>query len=581
MRVLLVHPEDDPTQLQGIEQEFDMAFDLGTSTPSCYESWSELLRCPFQPLATAEFQDCFQVARTFSLGTGQVFDDFGFDWWDLLSIRFYESLLEVIRLCRYIDSCSPADEIFVSRSCFHSRVLKLIAPRKIHELRVRSSLPGRVGLLSSRISRLSPRKTLEVLEDKYDGSYRLRRRIARRSSTASEPLVLLPSAYGNASQIQLAYARAVPEMKFLLVSTRRSGQVEERPANVSSAKLAAYVGEKPGSAELQRLLRAWTQLLEEFEKIRELKVLVRAGQLAEVPRICEQGLVARDAWLRVFDSQPIAAVLCADEMNCNTRLPILIARLRGIPTIACHHGALDVRYSMRPTSADRVLVKGPMEKDYLLGCCGCAPEKFEVGAPPREIGVFRKSSNKDGIVFFSEPYENFGARCREFYAELLPRLADLAIQMGCELLVKLHPYESRSQRERLATDVLSARQRRALRVVDGPLQTALLDRARFALTITSTAAVDAALHQVPVFLCEWLNRSSHKYAEQFVKFRVAKRISSAEELTAIPRLLEDFEPVNARELAEEIQPQRLRDLFSGKTHDVFGGSEAQTERLWA
>ena len=38
----------------------------------------------------------------------------------------------------------------------------------------------------------------------------------------------------------MAYAAAVPEARFLLVATRRSGWVENPPANVSTAWLRSY-----------------------------------------------------------------------------------------------------------------------------------------------------------------------------------------------------------------------------------------------------------------------------------------------------------------------------------------------------
>lgn len=577
MRVLLLHPEDDPAQRAG-RQKFDVAFDLGTAGPACYERWSGLLQCPVRAVPRPEFADFSEIGRIFSIGTRRMVDDLGLDFWGLISIRFYEPLLEILRLRRFLEGCPPGDQIFVSRRCFQSRVLKLLHPGKVHELAEKNSFLSRVCRVSMRVRGLRLAQTLEIIQDKYDACYRWRRKFARRKGSGSEPVVLLPSAYGNASQTQLAYASSAPERRFLLVCTRRSGNVQDRPNNVASASLAAYASGKPSRPELDRLLGAWNQLLQEFRQSQELSILLATGQLADVPRLLEQGLVMRDAWRHVFECEHIAAVLCADEMNWNTRLPLLLAQLRGIPTLACHHGALDVRYSFRETSAGRILVKGAMERDYLKRLCGCDPDKLETGGPPQKSHAFRKSEKKGHIVFFSEPYENLGARCAEVYAELLPPLAELAVQNGCELLLKLHPYESLSQRRRMARKTLLRNRHHALRVVDGRLQPALLERAWFALSITSTAAVDAALHRVPVFLCEWLNGSGHKYSEQFMKFGVAKPLLAAEQIRAIPQMLESFGPTDSTQLWEPIHPQRLRALLSGKADEVL---ELEAERLWA
>jgi hypothetical protein len=221
-----------------------------------------------------------------------------------------------------------------------------------------------------------------------------------------------------------------------------------------------------------------------------------------------------------------------------------------------------------------------MERDYVSRVCGCEADNIEIGAPPRRHrAVLRANRERDAVVFFSEPYENFGVRCRELYAEVLPRLAELAVENDCELVVKLHPYESYSQRRKVAKAALPPHLRHVLRVVLGRLQPALLERAWFALTITSTAAVDAALNNVPMFLCEWLNRSSHRYAEQFLKFSVARPLADAEQIRDIPRLLESLVLPDWHELWQVTEPRRLRQLLTGR---ISGQEvEAEAERVWA
>ena len=84
----------------------------------------------------------------------------------------------------------------------------------------------------------------------------------------------------------------------------------------------------------------------------------------------------------MFDREPVQAVLCADDSNPYTHLPLLLAKARSLQTVACHHGALDGRYMLKQTHADMLLAKGAMEEDYLVRVCGVPREKVEVGAPP-------------------------------------------------------------------------------------------------------------------------------------------------------------------------------------------------------
>src|SRR5579884_2273243 len=210
---------------------------------------------------------------------------------------------------------------------------------------------------------------LEILGDKYDGSYRLRRLMAKPKGGLRTSAVLLPSAYGNASYVALGYARMLPDQSFLLVATRRSGLIKDLPQNVVSARLASYAPPVISKSEFKRLVSSWQRVLHEFCREPMSSILSRVGCFDRVPLALKEGLYVRDAWLQIFASEPISAVLCSDEMNWRTRLPLLIARSKSLPTVACHHGALDIRYAFRKTSADRFLAKGLMEHNYLVERC--------------------------------------------------------------------------------------------------------------------------------------------------------------------------------------------------------------------
>ena len=62
----------------------------------------------------------------------------------------------------------------------------------------------------------------------------------------------------------------------------------------------------------------------------ELRVLVQAGVLDPFPGWIRDGLSARDAWREVLEREPVGGVLCGDDSNLYTRLPVLLAVRRKI-----------------------------------------------------------------------------------------------------------------------------------------------------------------------------------------------------------------------------------------------------------
>src|SRR5581483_915392 len=383
MRILLLTHNDHPEKIADLRQSFDFIFDLSGSYSSSCQRWSELIGLPVEPVPKSQFADFRLVGKILNHGTDHVIDDLGFDWWDLISIEYYEQMLETLRLERFVSSCDANAEFFVIDSGFCARVLKYMAPGRVHEFTRASPLGRQRTTRVPRHLRLRPSQILEILGDKYDSNYRLRRLLTKRAGS-SDAVVLLPSAYGNASSTALNYARILPDKKFLLVSTRRSGRVKLIPENVACSALASYSPANVSSRELQQLLFSWHRLLQEFRRDRALSILAEVGCFDLVRHILQQGLFIRDAWLQVFASQPVSAVLATDEMNWHTRLPLLIAHAKGLPTVACHHGALDRRYSLRGTSADCLLVKGSMERNYVIEVCRRPAKQVEVGAPSRK-----------------------------------------------------------------------------------------------------------------------------------------------------------------------------------------------------
>ena len=563
MKILLLHPDDDPNRKPWVRQQWGGVFDLGIGGPGTCASWSELFHCPVGPLPKLALEDLRQVRQTLFSGLGRMVDEHGFDWWELISIEYHERVERILALEKLAGQFGEADEVCVSRDGFDRRVMEILLGREVRPLLPADSSLVRMRRKFGIAANLGIGQVRQILGDKYDADYRIRRLTSRAARSCTSAVVLLPTAYVNVSRTGLAYAAAAPERDFLLVATRQSGWVKNPPKNVKTAGLASYAPGRHSKSEYEYLLGCWQRLQTEFRDRRELWILGKLGALDCVPAMLRDGLGVRDAWEEVFDREPVSAVLCADDSNTYTRLPLLIARERGLPAIACHHGALDARHLIKRNHADVILAKGRMEKDYLVNTCGVAEREVVVAAPPREK-ISKLGGGIGAVVFFSEPYEVGGGRCIEFYREVLPGLAEVAAATQRELVVKLHPQESLRQRQRLVNAVLTEKQRIRVRVVEGKLSDALLRETWFAVTVVSTTAIDCTLRGIPVFLCTWLDWTNYGYAEQFIRFGAGARLGSAGEIPGIPRRVQDFLPGSTRDLWEQATPERLRQLLSAR-----------------
>ncbi len=317
-------------------------------------------------------------------------------------------------------------------------------------------------------------------------------------------------------------------------------------------------------AEFSELLQKWECLRGDLGG--ELAVLDRMGVFAGFPKLLRAGLGIRNAWLRVLDTERVESVLCCDDTNPYTHVPLLLAKQRGLPTLTCHHGALDAGHLFKRNHADVVLAKGRMEHDYLTRVCEVSEEEVEIGGPAADPAAHRVGNEgAPWIVFFSEPYEILGGRGVEFYRDLVPRLAKLAEDTGRELVIKLHPMESVRERRRLVERVEPERGAK-IRLMSGPLSDELLQKAWFGITVLSSVAMDCAVRGVPCFLCNWLEYFSCGYGEQFAKFGVGTKLAAAAEIAAIPEMLEvaKWKTRSGVDFSSPIAPERLRELLSGR-----------------
>jgi hypothetical protein len=569
VRILLLHPEDVPDHGPWFGKNWDIILDLGKAGAGSHDQWAEKLGRRVRPLEPrGGVLDYAGVLREFLfIGRGRLVDSEGLDWWSLLSTLFYQKVMSVAAVRSFASTIGSQDELFVTRPCLAADVLQLFVGGRLRVLSGHGE-KRRASHYAALLRKFSPAQLMEFFWDKNDPDYHFRRRFGRLRASSRAEVVLLPSAYVNVSRTGIAYAQIALEQQFLLVTTRQSGWVQNLPKNVAAAKLASYAGEQSGSEiDSVDILDGWQVLKRELDRHPETQLCAKLGFFETMPTLIQNGLAIRNAWRTVFNREPVKAVLCADDSNPYTRLPLLLANRRGIPTISCHHGALDGLHAAKSPCAGTLLAKGQMEKDYLVRVCCVPVEKIEIGAPQRLSAHTRPRPQNGGsyIVFFSEPYKVYGGRPEEFYRDILPPLADLALGSGKTLLIKLHPFESRRERQRLVKKALSPRQWEITKLVAGPLDNALLQDAWFGVTVLSTASMECVLAGVPCFLCTWLEHSPFQYARQFIKFGAGIALDSPAQISNIPEMIVGYRTTLelASNLWQPIEPRRLRELFEG------------------
>ena len=546
MKILLVHPNDDPERGLWVSQSWDRIVDLGLGGVRSYQRWTRKFECPVTTLDALRqgFHDFRRVRDLLGLGRGRLIDEHGLDWWEIMGLLLHGELETLILLQRFAQTLGPGDEVHISRPGLHASLLQSLLTTRIHVFPLRRGAQrGGLGHYVRVSNKLSTPQIIDVFWDKYDAGYQLRGRFARKRQSSQRPAVLLPTAYVNVSRTGMAYANTFPEENFLLVTTRRSGWVEDPPRNVEATWLSLYASVRDRSSENADMESRWRSLLKELGGTPEFEILNRLGYLDGFPQRFRHGFEVRDAWRNVLDTEPIQAVLCADDSNPYTRIPLLLAQARGLPNIACHHGALDGRYVFKRSYGDVIWTKGKMEKDYLVGKCGVPREIVEIGAPALPTNWTRPEQPdhktfRPYLLFISEAYDMSGGRTEEFYRDILPPLADLALATGRELIVKLHPGESRRERTGMVARVLSPQQKGVMRIVSGPLTEEVLAKAWFGITILSTVAMECAIRGIPCFLCKWLESWPYLYVEQFIRFGVGIGLDHPGEIERIPEFLQ-------------------------------------------
>lgn len=428
MRVLLLHPEDVPLQGECTGSRWDLIVDLGFAGASVYEEWSRRTGSRVITLHQFGSQESYRwVKQGLALGHGRLLDRMGLDWWEILAPCSYQeqqAVFLVEQLRRELGS-GPV-ELVATRAHSHVQLLSLVTGWPVRCLvETPSTRPRLVSRLLAATQDLRPAQMIEIAFDKWDPSYHLRSRVTKhRRAQLKEPVMLLPSAYSNVTRTQLAYAAQLQDRRFLLATTRRSGESDDLPANVDSVPLSAYAeASAETKIETAELIAAWNAMEAELGQVEELHHRIQACLWDYIPSQLETGLRLRDAWRVLMSSEPVKGVLCGDDLNYHTRLPLIMAKTMGCRAVYCSHGALDGGLLFKKSYAELNLVKGEMERDYMLQVSDIEPERVEIAAPAEDREMEREDAadiQSSAIVMFSQPYEVVGGRAGEIFREILP-----------------------------------------------------------------------------------------------------------------------------------------------------------------
>jgi hypothetical protein len=576
MRVLLLHPHDDFDSLS-TDQPWDTVVDLGRAPDSFYQEQSNLLGCSVNSIFDLAFEveDLKSWRPLFKCGLGIVVDHLGIDWWDVISCLLQPEMQDIRLALRLAERLKGCRELSATRTSTTGEALRIHLGIPIHIIQKKSSDGLMRGILrrGRDASDLGFVQARQVVYDKYDSHYRWRSKLeaAPRRYRNSTPVVLLPTAYSNVTKTALSYARLLPEQKFLLVVARESAVASPIPANVITAKLAAFATKRKNNDELEELKGKWEAMEQSLQEHPVYRLSVQTGVMRKGKDWLSRGISIRDAWQNVFETRQVTGCLSADDSNPYTRIPLLLADGRGLPAVACHHGALDSRMASKNLRFSTFLAKGEMERDFLERVCEVDRARVLIGAPGSPVPKNLQGWNRDApwLTFFTEPYEIDFWRVEAIYRQMLPPLCEAARRSGKSVVLKLHPFESLKRRRRLVSRCLGEEDRRLVMLMDAPLSSEILAKTWCAVTVESTVAFECASIGIPSFLCGWLRNAYAGYVGQYVRFGIGILLESPTDLLRLPEYMRahDSDQTPSRLLAQEISPSTLSRILCHRNRD--------------
>jgi hypothetical protein len=557
MKVLLVHPEDGLPSGSG----WDLIVDFGRAPASTYDRWSRQTGARAVTIYdfAAGIDDLRLCQKLLARGMGVLLDRYGIDWWDVLSMRLVPDLLQLLLIDRLCQSIDTPVQLFATRAFRWTTHLEQRLGVRTH-IQCGSFAPRRIRHYWRALTSLDGHQIAQIVQDKFVQHHAARRTIPR-SRRVNDGVILLPSAYINVSRMAVRYAELLPHQSFILVFCRQSGKLSSLPANVVPTALDSYF-----ISHNNRdfgLLHEWSLLR---KRLVESDGMIRAaedcGMLQGLASTLQWLLPIRDAWNNILEGENVAGCFCADDTNPYTRIALWLTKARGLPTVACHHGALDCWMALKNPAANVYLAKSEMERDYLVNVCGVPTQKVVLGSP---IGwttaCTTHAHEKRCIVLFTDAYEATGWRSDEVYQDLLPRLSALARSCNLKLVLKLHPFDSMRDHRRKLKRILK-REARDVEIIAGAVTAGLWQNTKFALTCESSTALECAARGIPVFLCAWLRDCYSGYSDQYTKFGVGVSLTSPEQIAHIPQLLASRE-WGCASAEKSIRSEAFQDLFSG------------------
>jgi hypothetical protein len=222
MRVLLLHPEDSPRRGPWSRQRWDLIVDLGRSSPFSEQQWSKQYGCPVLRAELFRYgvADAKLVRGSLAIARGRLIDEEGIDWWDVATLQIIPQALDVFVLRRVAAEIGTAGEMWATRAGWRTSLIAAICRCSVRSFGGGRLARAAVGAAhyAGLVRRFPAGQIKEIFLDKYDAGYRWRSRFAAEARRRGEPVVLLPSAYGNVSRTAADYARMLPRQAFLLVA---------------------------------------------------------------------------------------------------------------------------------------------------------------------------------------------------------------------------------------------------------------------------------------------------------------------------------------------------------------------------
>ena len=122
MKVLLLHPEDQPSRRNALGR-WDLVVDFGRAPISTYDEWSRQAGCRVISLYdfALEIEDLYYTRKLLQLGMGSLVDEWGIDWWDVLSLEVAAQLQQLMLVHRLANHLTPNSELYAPPGLLHWR----------------------------------------------------------------------------------------------------------------------------------------------------------------------------------------------------------------------------------------------------------------------------------------------------------------------------------------------------------------------------------------------------------------------------------------------------------------------------